>query len=178
MLTLQQNNINVPKGVRRTYEEKLALFNEVIDIYKKGEYGIENCCRKVGFAERSFNVFVADNADIAATYKKAQRESDKNRNLRVNIELVKTAKEGLKKLLNGQGKVYKEKKTTYVNDGNGNMVLEREEVKEVYEKATAGHYALALNLFDETTKDLPEAQEKKDYRPVLMQGKPLPKDEK
>lgn len=158
-------------GRHRTYEEKKELTIKALELYSTGEYTIESCCENVGIAYTSFKDLKRENAEIAELYKKYNEKRLDNFNARKNIELVVLAKTALEKKLSGEMK-QKKKTTRYIKSDDGSEVMEVLDVTETDVIPTAADILGVFNLFDKSTKDQGEAEEKNKIR-YLEKGEDL-----
>jgi hypothetical protein len=92
----------VAKGTSKpeySFEQKRELVERVCELYESQNATVESCCESAGISDRTFNLWVAQNAGFAERYKKAKEKQDAHYWQNIIKPLAKTS---LQRLLEGE----------------------------------------------------------------------------
>lgn len=114
------------------YNKKIV--KAICALIKKDTYTIAEICSNVGISESCYYKWQAENAEFTESIARARQQFDE--------EIVKEAKNSLRKLINGFE--VEEKVTVYTNDANGKPKIKEQKVvkKHIPPNPSSVEYAL------------------------------------
>lgn len=101
-------------------EERLRIIEKICELYESQDATIESCCVAVGISDRTLRLWVAQDAVLAARYKKAK---ERQLNFFWEEVLVPLAPRSFARLLKGEKKVKVEEQGANTIDNEGGSVF-------------------------------------------------------